>query len=301
MNTYFRFEQPWFLLLAGLLPLFWFIGRRFQRPPVIRFAAARIFERATTFRRSWKKAVPECALLLRLCLLDHRPWPGHSLGPPQVGIRASGIDIMILLDVSLSMLSEDFSIGTQRASRLEVVKQVTEKFISGRPDDRIGIIAFSGRAYLVSPLTLDHTWLVENLARLNIRRIGDQTAIGSSLVEDGTAIGSALATAANRLRDKRAKSRVIVLAHRWRQQRRQNPTSDGGRSRRGDRHQNLHHRRRHERIGPFPALRRFWEHLLLAGVYAVQRRHLQRDRSHWQRNFLPSLRYQNDDRNFRSN
>src|SRR6202041_1055261 len=139
-----------------------------------------------------------------------------ALARPQFGTatsrtRASGIDIMIFLDVSLSMLSEDYSIGSQRASRLEVVKQVTEKFISGRPDDRIGVIAFSGRPYLVSPLTLDHTWLVENLARLNIRRLGDQTVIGSSLVEDGTAIGSALATAANRLRDKRAKSRVIVL------------------------------------------------------------------------------------------
>ena len=139
-----------------------------------------------------------------------------ALARPQFGtatnrIHANGIDIMILLDVSLSMLSEDYSIGTKRASRLEVVKQVTEKFINGRPDDRIGVIAFSGRAYLVSPLTLDHSWLVENLSRLSIRRIGDQTAIGSSLVEDGTAIGSALATAANRLRDKHAKSRVIVL------------------------------------------------------------------------------------------
>jgi hypothetical protein len=57
MNTYFRFEQPWFLLLATLLPLFWFIGRRLQRPLVVRFAAARIFEQAATFRRSWRKAV----------------------------------------------------------------------------------------------------------------------------------------------------------------------------------------------------------------------------------------------------
>ena len=210
MNTYFRFEQPWFLLLAALLPLFWFIGKRFQRPPVIRFAAARIFEGATTFRRSWRRAVQNALFYFGcFCLIV-------SLARPQFGtatnrIRASGIDIMILLDVSLSMLSEDFSIGSERASRLEVVKQVTERFINGRPDDRIGVIAFSGRAYLISPLTLDHTWLVENLARLTIRRLGDQTAIGSSLVEDGTAIGSALATAANRLRDKRAKSRVIVL------------------------------------------------------------------------------------------
>ena len=210
MNNYFRLEQPWFLLLTLFLPLFWLIGSRFQRPPAIRFAAARIFERATTFRRSWRKSVQNALYYLGcVCLIV-------ALARPQFGtatnrIHANGIDIMILLDVSLSMLSEDYSIGTKRASRLEVVKQVTEKFINGRPDDRIGVIAFSGRAYLVSPLTLDHSWLVENLSRLSIRRIGDQTAIGSSLVEDGTAIGSALATAANRLRDKHAKSRVIVL------------------------------------------------------------------------------------------
>ncbi|MEA3148170.1 MAG: Ca-activated chloride channel [Verrucomicrobiota bacterium] len=210
MNSNFRFEQPWFLLLALLLPLFWLVGSRFQRPPVIRFAAARVFDRATTFRRSWKKAVQNAVYYCGCaCLIVALARP--QLGTATSRIRASGIDIMLLLDVSLSMLSEDFSIGSQRASRLEVVKQVTEKFISGRTDDRIGIIAFSGRAYLVSPLTLDHTWLVENLSRLSIRRIGDQTAIGSSLVEDGTAIGSALATAANRLRDKHAKSRVIVL------------------------------------------------------------------------------------------
>ena len=192
MSTSFRFEQPWFLLLLALLPLLWFIGKRLQKPPVIRFAAARIFAKATTFQSSWTKA-------LRNAL--------YFIGR----VRTSGIDIMLLLDVSLSMLSEDFSIGSQRASRLEVVKQVTEKFISGRPDDRIGVIAFSGRAYLISPLTLDHKWLIENLSRLNIRRVGDQTALGPSLVEDGTAIGSALATGANRLRDRRAKSRVIVL------------------------------------------------------------------------------------------
>jgi len=210
VNTSFRFEQPWFLLLLVLPPLLWFIGKRLQKPPVIRFAAARIFAKATTFQSSCTKAFRNALYYIGCsCLIV-------GLARPQLGIatsrvRTSGIDIMLLLDVSLSMLSEDFSIGSQRASRLEVVKQVTEKFISGRPDDRIGIIAFSGRAYLVSPLTLDHKWLIENLSRLNIRRVGDQTALGPSLVEDGTAIGSALATGANRLRDRRAKSRVIVL------------------------------------------------------------------------------------------
>jgi Ca-activated chloride channel homolog len=210
VNIPFRFEQPWLLLLLALPPLLWFIRKRLQKPPVIRFAAARIFAKATTFRNSWAQPIQNALYYFGCaCLIVGLARPQFGVASSRV--KTSGIDIMILLDVSLSMLSEDFSIGSQRASRLEVVKQVTEKFISGRPDDRIGIIAFSGRAYLVSPLTLDHQWLIENLARLNIRRVGDQTALGSSLVEDGTAIGSALATGANRLRDKRAKSRVIVL------------------------------------------------------------------------------------------
>jgi len=75
---------------------------------------------------------------------------------------------MLLLDVSRSMLSEDFTIGGERASRIDVVKQVTERFIEGRPNDRIGVIAFAGRPFLVSPLTLDHTWLLSNLSRLQM-------------------------------------------------------------------------------------------------------------------------------------
>jgi Ca-activated chloride channel family protein len=210
VTTSFRFEQPWLLLLLLAPVLFWLLGGRLRQLPVIHFSAARIFAKSKSFQHSWRKALQHslyyfgCGFLIL------------ALARPQFGTAASrsrtnGIDIMLLLDVSLSMLSEDFSIGSQRASRLEVVKQVTEKFINGRPDDRIGIIAFSGRPYLISPLTLDHKWLIENLARLSIRRVGDQTAIGSSLVEDGTAIGSALVTGANRLKDKRSKSRVIVL------------------------------------------------------------------------------------------
>ena len=193
-----------------LLPLLWLVGRRLRNPPVIRFAAARIFAKATIFQGFWAKSIRNALYYVGCaCLIIGLARPQFGVATSRV--RTSGIDIMLVLDVSLSMLSEDFSIGSERASRLEVVKQVTEKFISGRPDDRIGVIAFSGRAYLVSPLTLDHKWLIENLSRLNIRRVGDQTALGSSLVEDGTAIGSALATGANRLRDRRAKSRVIVL------------------------------------------------------------------------------------------
>jgi len=91
-------------------------------------------------------------------------------------------------------------IGTSRANRIDVVKRVTQQFIEARPNDRIGIIAFAGRPYLVSPLTLDHDWLIQNLERVQI-----------GLVEDGTAIGSALASAAARLKDRDAKTKLIVL------------------------------------------------------------------------------------------
>jgi Ca-activated chloride channel family protein len=210
VTTSFRFEEPWFLLLL-LAPVFFrLFGDRWKKLPVVRFPGARIFAKSKGFRRSWTKTAQNSLYYfgcVSLILALARP----QFGAASSRSRMNGIDIMLLLDVSLSMLSEDFSIGSQRVSRLEVVKQVTEKFINGRPDDRIGVIAFSGRPYLISPLTLDHKWLIENLARLTIRRVGDQTALGSSLVEDGTAIGSALVTGANRLKDKRSKSRVIVL------------------------------------------------------------------------------------------
>jgi Ca-activated chloride channel family protein len=128
-----------------------------------------------------------------------------ALARPQMSdsitqIEASGIDIMIALDVSASMLTEDFTLGGHRASRVDAIKEITQRFIDARPNDRIGMLAFAGRPYLVSPLTLDHAWLIQNLDRV---RIG--------LVEDGTAIGSAIASAANRLANREAKSRVIVL------------------------------------------------------------------------------------------
>jgi len=128
-----------------------------------------------------------------------------ALARPQLGktlnqVEASGIDIMLVLDVSGSMLIKDFTIGREEATRLDAIREVTRKFIEGRPNDRIGIIAFAGRPYVVSPMTLDHDWLMQNLERV---RIG--------LVEDGTAIGSAMAAASNRLNDKHSKSRALVL------------------------------------------------------------------------------------------
>ena len=108
---------------------------------------------------------------------------------------------MLALDVSGSMMAEDMSIGGVTANRIEAVKKLSEDFIEGRPNDRIGMVAFGTYPYLVSPLTLDHEWLFKNLERV---RIG--------LVEGNTAIGSAIASCSNRLKDrKESKSRIIVL------------------------------------------------------------------------------------------
>ena len=110
------------------------------------------------------------------------------------------LDIVLDLDVSGSMQALDFQIDNQRVNRIEVVKAVVSKFIDERPDDRIGIIAFAGAPYLVSPITLDHDWLQQNLGRV---------AVGGA--DDGTAIGSAIAAGVNRLRLTQAKSKVIIL------------------------------------------------------------------------------------------
>jgi Ca-activated chloride channel family protein len=105
------------------------------------------------------------------------------------------------LDVSGSMQALDFQIDNQRVNRIEVVKSVVSKFIEERPNDRIGLIAFAAAPYLVSPLTLDHDWLQQNLERVTTAVAGD----------DGTAIGSAIAASVNRLRTTNAKSKVVIL------------------------------------------------------------------------------------------
>jgi Ca-activated chloride channel family protein len=116
-------------------------------------------------------------------------------------VEDSGIEIMIALDVSLSMAIEDFRIGGQRVNRLTLAKSVIRDFAGGRPSDRLGLVAFAGRPYVASPLTMDQAWFRRSLERVNF-----------NLVEDGTAIGSALVSSLERL-DKRtqAKSKIVLL------------------------------------------------------------------------------------------
>jgi Ca-activated chloride channel family protein len=120
---------------------------------------------------------------------------------------ASGIDIMIAFDVSLSMDIDDFIDQGQKVKRIDVAKKVVDDFINRRTEDRVGLVAFAGRPRDASPITLDHRWLRNSLADL---RLNDQRDLGT-IKEQGTAIGSALAAASVRLESRDAKSKVIVL------------------------------------------------------------------------------------------
>ena len=195
----FSFANPWLLALLLALPVLAFLKGKFGGTAGVTFSSTAPLIKLGYRQRSKAGAVLAVLTHLALALFI------IALARPQLGrvvtrVQATGVDIMLVLDVSRSMLSEDFTIGNTRANRIEAVKRVTEQFIRERPNDRIGLVAFAGKPYLVSPLTLDHDWLIQNLDRL---RIG--------LVEDGTAIGSAIATGANRLKDKEAKTKLIVL------------------------------------------------------------------------------------------
>ena len=194
-----RFLNPEFLWLLALLPLVAMWRGRKGRVAAVEYSNVEI---ARTVARETRSRPARWTTLLRLLvatlIIVGLARPQYGQGRSEV--QASGVDLMLAVDVSGSMEALDFSLNGQPESRVEVVKSVVSKFIESRPDDRIGLIAFAGAPYLVSPLTLDHEWLKQNLDRVR-----------TGLVEDSTAIGSALATSVNRLRDQPSKSKVVVL------------------------------------------------------------------------------------------
>ena len=194
-----RFVHPELLWLLLLLPLLAILrGRRGPAPALI-FSSISVARSIAGNR----KASPGRLLgILRLTAIGLII---ISMARPQWGnttteIEASGIDILLAVDISGSMEARDFTLQGRAANRLDVVKSVVAKFIKERPNDRIGLVAFAGRPYMVCPLTLDHDWLQQRLDSLK-----------TGMVEDGTAIGSAIASGVNRLRDRDAKSRIQIL------------------------------------------------------------------------------------------
>jgi len=194
-----RFLHPELLWLLAALPLAAILRGRRGPQAALRFSSLAAIAGSGRLPRSragmWRTAM---RLLVLGAVIVALARPQLHRGTTE--IEASGIDIMLAVDVSSSMEALDFERAGRPENRVEAVKRVVARFIEERPNDRIGLVAFAGRPYLVSPLTLDHDWLGKRLETLH-----------PGMMEDGTAIGSAIAAATNRLRDEGAKSRIAIL------------------------------------------------------------------------------------------
>lgn len=195
----FANKEYLFLLLLIIPYLLWYLMYRKKSEPTLRLSDTFAYRFAPT---SWKVRLMPVQMLLRivsfvlLVLVLARPQTNNSWDSKTV----EGIDIMLAIDVSTSMLAEDL-----KPNRLEAAKQVAAEFISGRPDDNIGLSIFAGEAFTQCPMTTDHSSLLNLLQ--NVRT--DIAARG--LIQDGTAIGMGLANAVSRLKDSKAKSKVVIL------------------------------------------------------------------------------------------
>jgi Ca-activated chloride channel family protein len=196
-----RLADPIWLLAVAALPLVvWVRGR--ARVPVLLIPFAAAWHRASiAAASSWTAGFAVAGLVLAI---------GALARPQRVEdkreVRSQGYDLVLAIDLSGSMLSEDYEKDGERINRLQAIKPVIQAFIERRPSDRIAVVLFSAKAYTLSPLTTDHAWLAKQLERVKI-----------GLIEDGTAIGDALGVAISRLdqsnreADGRRKGAFIVL------------------------------------------------------------------------------------------
>jgi Ca-activated chloride channel family protein len=194
------FGHPNLLLLLLLMPvLAWLKGRRSAQPAFL-YSSLKLMEGLTTVRKSRAGNVLAALRWLALALFI-AALAQPRLSKSTVEVKASGIDIVCALDLSGSMYTQDYNINGRGISRFNIAQAVLKKFVDGRPDDRIGLVVFAAQAFIASPLTLDHDFLLEDLDRLEIGTINS----------DATAIGDGIMTALNRLRDLKSKSKIIVL------------------------------------------------------------------------------------------
>ncbi|MDB4910943.1 MAG: double-transrane region domain protein [Gemmatimonadetes bacterium] len=187
------FASPWVLLLLLLIPLWW-IWRRRRRAPAIVFSRSDVLARGRRGGAFTRRLLGMLRILLLAGLIVALARPRS--GAHTENVDSQGINIVIAIDLSSSMLSEDF----QPQNRLEVAKEKVKQFILGRHSDRIGLVAFAGEALTQVPLTVDYPVVLAAVDNLQAGQL-----------EDGTAIGTAIATAANRLRSAPGRSRVLIL------------------------------------------------------------------------------------------
>lgn len=188
-----EFARPWVLVLLLLVPS-WIWWRRRHQPPALVFSRASLLAAGPKTGTRWTRAANAMRYVAVAGLIV-------ALAQPRTGARTQnvtrdGIDIALVIDISSSMLAEDF----QPQNRMEVAKDKAKAFVSGRTTDRIGVIAFSGEALTQVPLTADYPVVLAAIENLQPGQL-----------EDGTAIGTAIATSANRLRSADGRSRVMLL------------------------------------------------------------------------------------------
>lgn len=195
-----NFAHPYVLLLLFLLPVLAWLKGRLGQPPAFVYSSLQLLQGLTGLPRS--RAGGFLTMLRWLCLaLFIVALAQPRLTRSESKVRASGVDIVVVLDMSGSMRAEDFQIRGERVNRLIMAQAVTADFINKRPNDRIGLVTFASDAYIAAPLTLDHEFLLKNLERLDFGVIEDSR----------TAIGSALGAAINRLRELKSKTKIIIL------------------------------------------------------------------------------------------
>jgi Ca-activated chloride channel family protein len=184
----------WSIPVVVLLSIVWWYLRQRRQYPTLTFSDTASFKGfQNPFKGVLKKYSPLLRLLSLIFLLLAIARPQSSYDESKV--TTEGIDIVIAIDLSASMLAHDF-----KPNRIEAAKQTALEFIDGRPNDRIGLVVFAGESFTQCPVTIDHA-IVKNQLR----------AIKNGLLEDGTAIGMGLATSLQRLKDSESKTKVIIL------------------------------------------------------------------------------------------
>jgi len=190
-----HFASPWWFLGLLILPImiWWqYIAKKSVEPAVI-ISDLSGLEGVSSWKEKLYPYLPILKFIAIGLLIIAMARPQLSLTEEKV--KAEGIDIMLVMDLSSSMLSKDFD-----PDRLEVSKMVAKEFVEKRVHDRIGLVVFSGEAFTQCPLTTDHNIVTDFLSGLQV-----------GMLQDGTAIGMGLATAVNRLKDSEAKSKIIIL------------------------------------------------------------------------------------------
>ncbi len=195
MLSDYTFQNPWLLLGLLVVPIlaYWYFAKLRKRKLTIPLPGIGEVKQTRSIRSLLSNVLPVLSLLGIASLIIGLARPQLALKEEEV--KAEGIDIMMVMDLSSSMLAQDFA-----PDRLSVSKAMAEEFVDKRPYDRVGLVVFAGESFTQCPLTVDHKIVKDFLASLQC-----------GLLEDGTAIGMGLASAVNRLRESKAKSKIVIL------------------------------------------------------------------------------------------